>query len=64
VVAELRLAYRRHLLVLAAADLAGEIGVDAVGATLADARRPHRSRPASRSRWPGCGRAPPRPGWP
>ena len=36
VVAELRLAYRRHLLVLAACDLAGEIGVDAVGATLAE----------------------------
>ena len=35
-VAELRLAYRRHLLVLAARDLAGEIGVDEVGATLAD----------------------------
>jgi glutamate-ammonia-ligase adenylyltransferase len=35
VVAELRLAYRRHLLVLAARDLAGEIGVDEVGATLA-----------------------------
>ena len=35
VVADLRLAYRRHLLVLAARDLAGEIGVDEVGATLA-----------------------------
>jgi glutamate-ammonia-ligase adenylyltransferase len=35
VLADLRLAYRRHLLVLAARDLAGEIGVDEVGATLA-----------------------------
>jgi glutamate-ammonia-ligase adenylyltransferase len=35
VIAELRLAYRRHLLVLAARDLAGEIGVDEVGVTLA-----------------------------
>ena len=36
VVAALRLAYRRHLLVLAGRDLAGELGVDEVGATLAD----------------------------
>ena len=35
VVTDLRVAYRRHLLVLAARDLAGEIGVDEVGATLA-----------------------------
>jgi glutamate-ammonia-ligase adenylyltransferase len=35
VVEDLRLAYRRHLLVLAARDLAGEIGVDEAGATLA-----------------------------
>ena len=35
VVADLRLAYRRQLLALAARDLAGEVGVDEVGATLA-----------------------------
>ena len=35
VVADLRVAYRRHLLVLAARDLAGEVGVDEVGAILA-----------------------------
>jgi [glutamine synthetase] adenylyltransferase / [glutamine synthetase]-adenylyl-L-tyrosine phosphorylase len=35
VVGALRVAYRRHLLVLAARDLAGEVGVDEVGATLA-----------------------------
>ncbi len=35
VVTDLRLAYRRHLLLLAARDLAGEVGVDEVGATLA-----------------------------
>jgi glutamate-ammonia-ligase adenylyltransferase len=35
VVTDLRIAYRRHLLVLAGRDLAGEIGVDEVGATLA-----------------------------
>jgi glutamate-ammonia-ligase adenylyltransferase len=36
VVTDLRTAYRRHLLVLAARDLAGEVGVDEVGATLAE----------------------------
>ena len=35
VLSDLRLAYRRQLLVLAARDLAGEVGVDEVGATLA-----------------------------
>ncbi|HEY6745226.1 MAG TPA: bifunctional [glutamine synthetase] adenylyltransferase/[glutamine synthetase]-adenylyl-L-tyrosine phosphorylase [Mycobacteriales bacterium] len=35
VITDLRVAYRRHLLELAARDLAGEIGVDEVGATLA-----------------------------
>ena len=34
-VTDLRVAYRRHLLELAARDLAGEVGVDEVGATLA-----------------------------
>ena len=36
VIADLRRAYRRHLLVLAARDLAGEVGVDVVGAALAE----------------------------
>jgi [glutamine synthetase] adenylyltransferase / [glutamine synthetase]-adenylyl-L-tyrosine phosphorylase len=36
VVTDLRTAYRRHLFVLAARDLAGEVGVDEVGATLAE----------------------------
>ena len=36
VVTELRTAYRRHLLHLAARDLAGEVEVDEVGATLAE----------------------------
>ncbi|HEV7654354.1 MAG TPA: bifunctional [glutamine synthetase] adenylyltransferase/[glutamine synthetase]-adenylyl-L-tyrosine phosphorylase [Mycobacteriales bacterium] len=36
VVTDLRVAYRRHLLVLAARDLAGEVGVDEVGSTLAE----------------------------
>ena len=63
VVADLRQAYRRHLLVLAARDLAGEIGVDEVGARWPRWPTHAVGRPRGRPGRAAAG-TPRRPGWP